>query len=45
MKDNQTLPMKGCKLDLTAARILVVDDNPDNLSVLLERLRWKAISM
>lgn len=38
MKDNQTLPVKGCKLDLTAARILVVDDNPDNLSVLLERL-------
>lgn len=38
MKDNQTLPMKGCKLDLTAARILVVDDNPGNPSVLLERL-------
>jgi EAL domain-containing protein (putative c-di-GMP-specific phosphodiesterase class I)/DNA-binding response OmpR family regulator len=38
MKDNQPLPMKGCKLDLTAARILVVDDNPGNPSVLLERL-------
>jgi diguanylate cyclase len=38
MKDNQSLPVDDSKLDLTSARILVVDDDAGNLAALLERL-------
>ena len=41
MKDNQSFANGERKPDLASARILVVDDNADNLAVLLELLRME----